>query len=636
MAPLPPSKPRPPSDPATAVQREQDRLLEAAETPNHPTGFFAELWLYTKYQLLTKPFLFLVVVPILSMITEGLLRSTGRSVLSSGDYLPFLFSWQGGVLVVLGVCVMVVTVTTDISAFILMEGARLSRRAYPTAFQALRAALISARFYLHPGTWVLVAYMVLMAPLAGVGLSVGIFQGFSLPNFVTHVIYTTPLYLVLYGGVVLSSLVLGFFLQFAFHFVVLEGRTPWQGIRASVAFVRMNWRAMLKMLARVLSFFGLMLLLIFCLTLGLVMLAEQIGSQGPRRFFMLMTLIGGSQLLSFLVLCAGPVVIRYLTDFFFIHRQPAPLNERLIDEVLVPPPLIFKGVLQRSRYPFRSLAKGLGVVLVFNGITAAGGVWRFEKHFVPRDDIQIVAHRAGGDLGPENSLPGLLAAIRAGVAWAEIDVQRTADGAYVINHDADFQRLSGSKLRADQMTVAEATRLPIRDSFDASRPPARVATLDAFMSAAKGRIGLFIELKGATADRRMVDDVARLIKQHGMQKEAVILSLDYELLRYAEETYPELDTGYLYFFSIGNPSRLVGDYLIMEEREATQANIRAIQQAGKRVIVWTVNTRASIDRFVASAVDGIITDYPLKVREAIRQRQFSSEREWMLDAIFAD
>ncbi|MDO5103577.1 MAG: glycerophosphoryl diester phosphodiesterase membrane domain-containing protein [Lautropia sp.] len=636
MAPVTPLETPSAANPAVAVQTEHDRLVQAAETPNHPTGFFAELWLYTKYQLLTKPFLFLVVVPLLGLITEGLLLSSGRRVLSSGDFLPFLFSWQGGVLVLLGVCVMVVAITTDISAFILMEGARLSRRAYPTAFQAFRAALISARFYLHPGIWVLVAYVVLMAPLAGVGLSVGVFQDFSLPNFVTHVIYTTPLYLVLYGFVLLALLVLGFFLQFSFHFVVLEGRNPWQGIRASVAFVRTTWLAILRMLSRVLLFFGFMLLLIFCLSWGLVVLAEQIETQGLRRFFMLLTLIGGSQLLSFLVFIAGPVVVRYLTDFFFIHRDPVPLNERLIDEVLATPPLVLYGMLQRSRYPFRSLAKGLAVVLVFNSVTAVGGAWRFDKLFAPRDDIQIVAHRAGGDLGPENSLPGLMAAIQAGVAWAEIDVQRTADGGYVVNHDADFRRLSGSALRSEQMTMAEATRLPIRDAFDASRPPARVASLDAFMKAAKGRIGLFIELKGTTADRRMVDDVARMIKAYGMQREAAILSLDYELLRYAEETYPELDTGYLYFFSLGNPGRLVGDYLIMEEGEATQSNIRAIRKAGKRVIVWTVNTRASIDRFVASEVDGIITDYPLRVREAIEQRQSGSERELMLDAIFAE
>ncbi|MDO4683966.1 MAG: glycerophosphoryl diester phosphodiesterase membrane domain-containing protein [Lautropia sp.] len=635
----------PPTDASPADARRPDAAGEAereaalqgpsAEPLTHPTGVIAELWLYIKYQLLTKPFLLFVIFPALGLVTEALMLSAGRRVLSSGDYLSFLFSWQGGVLVLLGVMVVVVTIATDISAFILMEAARLSRRAYPTAFQSLSAALVSTRLYLHPGTWLLVVYVAVVAPLGGVGLSVGIFKDFSLPNFITHVIYTTPLYLVLYGMLVAGLAALGFFLQFAFHFVVLEGRNPWQGTCASVRLVKGNLLPLISTIARAVRFIGMMLVLILLLTLCLFWAAEQVPFQGLRRFSTILALMVGGQLFSFLLLSSGPIFVRYLTDFFFLYRQPGPLNESLIDRVLAPPPMAFRGVLQRSRHPFRSLLRAGLMVLAVNSVTAVGSVWRFDEVFKPRDDIIVVAHRAGGDLGPENSLLGLEAAIRAGVAWAEIDVQRTADGAYVVNHDADFRRVSGVARRAEEVTLAEARQLTIEDAFDSTRPAGQVASLADFMQAARGRIGLFIELKGATADRQMVDDVARMIREYGMEQQAAILSLDYTLVQYAEAQYPELDNGYLYFFSIGNPSRLTGDFLVMEEREATAGNIDAIHKTGKRVVVWTVNRATSIERFLASGVDAIITDHPLRVKTAIEARQSREERELVLHTIFA-
>lgn len=245
------------------------------------------------------------------------------------------------------------------------------------------------------------------------------------------------------------------------------------------------------------------------------------------------------------------------------------------------------------------MTAGVLGVLAVNAAFAVFTAHFFQEIFCPERRIAVIAHRGG----------------------------------YVINHDKDFARLSGSGKTSAEMTLAEARALPVKDLFDPARPNGKVATLEEFMDAAKGRIGLFIELKGATADPQMVDDVARLIKAKGMAREAAILSLDYKLIQYSEAKYPELDSGFLYFFTFGNPAALTGDYLIMEEGEATPANIEAIRQAGKRVVAWTVNTDESIARFTAADVDGVITDYPLKVKNAIAEHKNLSDRELILEKL---
>ncbi|MDO5708470.1 MAG: glycerophosphodiester phosphodiesterase family protein [Andreesenia angusta] len=212
-------------------------------------------------------------------------------------------------------------------------------------------------------------------------------------------------------------------------------------------------------------------------------------------------------------------------------------------------------------------------------------------------------------------------------------MQRTKDNEYIINHDMNFKRLTGEIRTSSDMELEEIERLKIKDIFDRSRPSQKVARLEEFLDTGKNNIGLFIELKGSTADQQMADDIVRLVKERDMEDEIVLLSLDYELIKYIEEKYPEMKSGFLYFFSIGDIGKLKGDYLIMEEREASKGRVEEIQKAGKKAIVWTVNTPKSIDRFVKSNVDGIITDHFKEVKDAIKERDQRSDIEIIIDKL---
>lgn len=71
----------------------------------------------------------------------------------------------------------------------------------------------------------------------------------------------------------------------------------------------------------------------------------------------------------------------------------------------------------------------------------------------------------------------------------------------------------------------------------------------------------------------------------------------------------------------------------MEEKEATPEKIEAIQNVGKKAIVWTVNEEDSIKKFVNSNVDGIITDHVLSVKKGIEQRDNRSDYEVIIDKV---
>ncbi|MCR4676605.1 MAG: hypothetical protein K5634_05185, partial [Sphaerochaetaceae bacterium] len=92
---------------------------------------------------------------------------------------------------------------------------------------------------------------------------------------------------------------------------------------------------------------------------------------------------------------------------------------------------------------------------------------------------------------------------------------------------------------------------------------------------------------------------------------------------YAETTYPEFETGTLFFASLGNVAKLNCDLIIMEEESATETNISNIHEAGKEAIVWTVNTEDGLYHFLDSKVDSIITDEIIlaeKVQKQLNER----------------
>lgn len=71
----------------------------------------------------------------------------------------------------------------------------------------------------------------------------------------------------------------------------------------------------------------------------------------------------------------------------------------------------------------------------------------------------LVAHRGYPKHYPENSLPGIEAALRAGANCIEIDIQLTADGIPVLFHDENLHRTTGQKGIITEMTLEQVSHI---------------------------------------------------------------------------------------------------------------------------------------------------------------------------------
>ena len=175
------------------------------------------------------------------------------------------------------------------------------------------------------------------------------------------------------------------------------------------------------------------------------------------------------------------------------------------------------------------------------------------------------------------------------------------------------------------MTLAEVKELSVDGE--------PVATFEEMLEAARGKLTLYTELKGNTADKQMADDAVSIIKEYGMEDECVLISLKYDLIDYIESTYPEIKTSYLLWLSFGDTASLNCDSLGLEEESATGDTISSIHAQGKQALVWTANEKDSQRHFLCSEADGIITDNVYQAMELIKELENRSDLERIVDAL---
>ncbi|MGI6755353.1 MAG: glycerophosphoryl diester phosphodiesterase membrane domain-containing protein [Atopobiaceae bacterium] len=538
-----------------------------------------------------------------------LLLSTGHPAITSGSFGFMFTTWQGYALIALGILALSLYTVFDINLKIIFADKVLSNKPTST-WELLQESARTLPLFANPQGILLVLFVSLIAPLTGLGLSVSVTRTLKVPDFVTSVIFDKPLYLAIYCAVIISATVVCIRYVFTFHVIVLRQVHPKEALGMARRLMQHHWKRCICHLL----FFSLVLTLVILVPVIIATLAALVLPElawGPIRIFVAVLLgICVGALIYLASLVVTPLLILELTRLFLSYERDAPVT-------------LMRQSQQRRGVRLAQLA---ACALVLVGISALLTTY-VDEIFPATSSVGIIAHRAGGTLAQENSPEGILLASRHGAFGAETDVQRTADGAYIIQHDTTFKRLYGVNKRPQDMTLAEIQELSGADG-------ARVPTLEELLEQSRScHIKLFIELKGKTADARMVDDVVRMVKEHDMVHDVALISLNYEVVDYAERTYPEFETGYLYFLSYGQVGALNVDDLIIEEQLATEPMIDTIKLSNKRCYVWTVNSDEALDTQLNGYADGIITDEVALAQNMKRDMQDRTIQERILGKV---
>lgn len=573
------------------------------------------IWEYTKYQIFSKIILAVVLLPLYSLFLGYLTNSRGMSNISSGDFMEFLLSAQGFLAIVSGLVVLIIILGIDINSFIVISAFIQERKKKIKIREVFHIVVKNFKKFISPIGIVVALYIAIIFPIINIGISLTPFKELKIPNFVESVIMDTPKYLAIYSVLLIVLSIVSLVYVFTLHYMIIGGKSIGEALKCSRNLIKRYWKRFLwdsiSAYIKPIAGLGLILIVLTCIS---VYTYYSISDGIVRDFSSILSILTVSEIIGYVAFISIPYSVGILTELFYKYNLDSGEKFSIVKNTSD----IMSEEDLKSKIRISTKLKVLFLLFcvgIFNVFSSFFTAVFFDQIFMIKDNIQIVAHRAGGDLAAENTVLGVQKAYESGAKWTEIDVQRTKDGKYIINHDSTFSRVSGVNKKSKDMTFDEIKKLRVRDLFDTTRKSQPVATLDDILSQAKSKIGVFVEFKGETADKKMVDDVVKIIRAHKMEKECVLLSLDYNIIKYIEEKYPSMETGYLYYFTTGNPYSLFGDYLIMEEREATDEKIEEIHQAKKKAIVWTVNTESSAEKFLNKDIDGLITDHVEMVKK---------------------
>jgi glycerophosphoryl diester phosphodiesterase len=251
------------------------------------------------------------------------------------------------------------------------------------------------------------------------------------------------------------------------------------------------------------------------------------------------------------------------------------------------------------------------------------------------------AHRGGAGLWPENTMEAFCGAIALGCSHLETDLRVTRDGVIVVMHDARLERTTDGSGDVSAHTLAELERLDAgyRFSPDGKTFPWRGKGL---------RIPVFADLVAASPDvcfnveikERGPFDLPRLlvsfVERHGILDRVVVAAERHEFGR----DFRRLSGGRIptsasrrecLQFWLASRARLTS--LLRFSYQALQIPVRAgnvtlvtpelldaAHRAGLAVHVWTIDEAAEMTRLLDLGVDGLMSDYPDRLRSVVLER----------------
>lgn len=292
--------------------------------------------------------------------------------------------------------------------------------------------------------------------------------------------------------------------------------------------------------------------------------------------------------------------------------------------------------------------------------------------------LEVQGHRGARGLWPENTLAAFSGALELGVSALELDCGVTRDGVVVVSHDPElnpdltrdasgrfltatgprifelsFQELQSYDIGRLKPGSAYAARFPEQQPVDGERIPRLAEVVALVRERGAGRVRVSIEVKTfpeqpelTAAPEAFVAALKRDLEATGTLPLVNIMAFDWSVLSAVQRLMPQVATVALTEQQRGEDTVRIGaprpspwlgglhpaDYgdSVVRLVKATGAGtwgpdyldldaprIAAAHALGLRVVPWTVNATADMERLLELGIDGITTDRPDVLRELL-------------------
>lgn len=224
----------------------------------------------------------------------------------------------------------------------------------------------------------------------------------------------------------------------------------------------------------------------------------------------------------------------------------------------------------------------------------------------------VIGHRGAMGHETENTVASIQKAIELGVDMIEIDVFKIKSGEIVVFHDDNLERLTNAEGAIEDRNLVELQEVTVDGGH-------QIPLLEEVLKTIDHQVKLNIELKGGGTTNSVNSIINAFIKNEGWKiEDFIISSFKWDELREMRRVNPDIPIAILTeedpadAISIAKElnAEAINPYFKMLNRE----NNLEIKEAGFKIYTWTVNEPEDILTMKRFGVDGIITNFPERVR----------------------
>lgn len=231
------------------------------------------------------------------------------------------------------------------------------------------------------------------------------------------------------------------------------------------------------------------------------------------------------------------------------------------------------------------------------------------------------AHRGASGYYPENTMLAFEKAVELGCDGIETDVQMTSDGELVLIHDEMVNRTTNGSGFVKDYNLKELRKLNAGKWFDSKYKHIKIPTAEELIILAEEKnIIINFEIKtGIVMYPNIEEKLISLIMKHNIQNRVILSSFNHYSMVNCKQIAKDIKTGLLYMEGLYKPEvycKLVGADALHPFFYAVNSDmVKAAKIEGFQINPFTVNEELYMMNLILAGVDGIITNYPDKLKK---------------------
>lgn len=225
--------------------------------------------------------------------------------------------------------------------------------------------------------------------------------------------------------------------------------------------------------------------------------------------------------------------------------------------------------------------------------------------------VMTIGHRGAKGYELENTLASFKKALKLGVDMIEVDTRLSGDGQVVVIHDKKVNRVTDGQGRVIKKNIKALKSLSTKNGD-------KILLLQEVLDLVNRKTKIDIELK----DRGMAGFVYKIIKNYVENKnwsyeDFFISSFHQDELQKFNKLNSQIKLGLILSFPFGYKKfskKLNISFFVVYYRFITLKMIALMHRNNKKIFAWPVNNYDDIERMKKIGVDGIISDFPNRIK----------------------